>query len=57
MASINSNIAVVTGFHTRQVVQDVSINGWLEDDRFLLGPGPFSGTRLVFGSVYPPFIF
>jgi len=22
-------------------------NGWLEDDRFLLGPGPFSGAFAV----------
>ena len=26
-------------------------NGWLEYDRFLLGPGPFSGAMLVSGRV------
>ena len=26
-------------------------NGWLEYDRFLLGPGLFSGAMLVLGSV------
>ena len=26
-------------------------NGWLEDDRFLLGFGPFSGAILVKGSL------